>query len=194
MTIILPTGGVADWMLEPTPRPARNASAFGTNLQGLTRIGRKFAATVTLHKMTAAAAAAWSDLDEETDVLAWPIDQGALNLSEGTPVVDGGSQTGSELDIRGATAGLVIPKGWYLSAITSSRRFVYQTRAAVTVIGDGTATLPIRPLIRWGHADGDTIELAAAKIEGLVSWPGMTRQSLNNRLAMGARFVLEERA
>jgi len=194
MTITLPSGGVRDWLPRLSPAPNENRSALGTNGQRFIRLGRHWAFDVNLHPMTQTDANAWSDLDEETDVLAWPIDQDdLLNDAEGTPLVAGADQLGNELDIDGATAGLVIPKGWFISVITSSRRYVYQLRSAVTVSGGGTATLPIRPVLRVAPSDNAVVEIAAPKVEGLVTARGFLRQSLSNRVASGAQFTIEER-
>lgn len=193
MSIILPTGGVAGWLPRLVPEPNEVRSAFGTHGQRFTRLGRHWAMDVDLHVMTRATADEWTDLDEETDTLVWPIEQNALGASEGTPRVNGAAQLGNSLDIDGATPGLVIPKGRFVSVITGGQRFVYQLRAAVTVDGSGEAALPIRPLLRVSPANDDVVEIAAAKLEGYASWRGRRTQSLLNRLCEGARFTIEER-
>lgn len=193
MSIVLPTGCVAGWAPQLVPQAVELRSAFGTNAQRFARLGRHWSIDVDLHKMTRAAADEWADLDEEADTLVWPIEQSALSSAEGAPKVAGAGQLGNSLDIDGATAGLVIPKGRFVSVVTGGRRYAYQVRSAVTVGGDGTATLPIRPLLRVSPANDDVVEIAQAYLEGFVSWRGMQRQSLLNRLVAGAQFTIRER-
>ncbi len=133
------------------------------------RLGSKWQLRFSLVTMTYSDALDWSDLETETDTVLLPVPQPGMSLgSPGTPVVDGGSQLGSTLNVRGCTALYSVFKGQWLSVVISSRRYLYRATAAATADGSGDIAIPIRPLLRVSPGDGDTVELAAPKIEGYV--------------------------
>lgn len=87
----------------------------------------------------------------------------------GSPVVSGSGQSGRTLNIKNATAGYVFKEGQFFSLIRGTRRHLYKVDADVTVSGGGTAALPIWPMLRAQHLDGDVLEVTEPKIEGLIT-------------------------
>lgn len=86
----------------------------------------------------------------------------------GSPVVNGASQTGSTIVLRGFAAGYVVVTGQPFSIISGGRRYVYTADADALVPGSGNISLPITPLIRVPPTDGATCEFATPYIEGNV--------------------------
>ncbi|WP_430430189.1 hypothetical protein [Oceanicaulis sp.] len=167
---LLPSGHVRTWAISVTPRAARSASAFETNMNFITRTGQHLEARVTLTPMARADALAWGDLEEPFDTLIWPIDQSdIIAANEGSPRVAGAGQLGRTLNVDGVTAGYVIPKGAYVTHIASTgRRYTYPIASAVTASGTGTAALDLRIPLRVSPSDNDVMEIATPKLEGLV--------------------------
>lgn len=193
MPIQLPTGCFDQWHPQLTPAPTRNASATGTNVQHFQRLGRHWRVTVDLHAMHQAKAEEWADLEDETDTLLWNIPQDTLvAANEGSPRVNGASQTGSSLDIDGATLGFVIPKGAFISIVTNARRYVYKVKAEATAT-TGSATLSIMPPLRVSPNNNDVVEISAPKIEGLVDFAGFPRRRRHDNRVPATSFVIEER-
>ncbi len=194
MAITLPTGCVQDFTSRLVPPAAESVSAFGTNRQHFVRLGRHWRFDVTLHAMLQAKALESSVLDDDTDTMVWEIPQADLQAAnEGTPLVDGGGQLGSTLNVDGITPGYVIKRGAFISITTSSRRYVYQVTAQATASGAGEAALSIQPPLRVSPNNNDTVEIAAPKVEGLASWSGMTRHRRVGNIVRGMAFTIEER-
>ena len=89
-------------------------------------------------------------------------------IAYGTPQVNGNGQTGMSLEIKGATAGITILNGKWLSIIFAGRRYLHHATADTLVGGDGTCLLPIFPMLRISPNDSATIELATPYIEGTL--------------------------
>lgn len=192
----LPTGCVAGYTASLVPRPARARSAFGTAGININRLGQHWRFEVRLHAMTQANALKWdTDLGNNTgDGHRWTIPQGDLiSGSEGTPLVAGANQQGSSLNIDGAMAGLVIPKGAFVSIVTNGRRYVQRMAAAVTVGGGGTATLTFTSPMRVIPGDNNVVEIKTPKVEGLVDFTGLPVDTLFSYLTKGGSFSIQER-
>lgn len=78
----------------------------------------------------------------------------------GTPVVDGGSQTGASLATRGWTAGVtgILKKGDYLQV----GDHLYKNLTDADSDGSGEATLDIWPDLRSSPSDGASITVSSA--------------------------------
>lgn len=173
--------------LFPPPRELSSETGEGTDqrIAGFQRWIFDF----ELPPMTYEQALDWEALFSSTDTLIMPIHEPGLTLpSYGTPLVAGAAQSGSTLNVDGLGTAEII-KGKWLSVVTSVRRYVYRTTAAVTPTA-GAAALSIRPMIRAAPADNDVIELAAPKVEGFVSFEGMTVSV--DKLVHGVRFSIRE--
>ncbi|WP_270374991.1 hypothetical protein [Marinicauda sp. Alg238-R41] len=191
--IDLPTGCVEDWTPRLTPRPSRARDSQGLPRGNINQLGKVWAFDVSLHAMTQIDALKWiAELNDNTgDGHRWVIDQGSLiSGSEGAPLVAGGSQLGTSLDIDGVTNGMVIPQGAFISIITASKRYVYQLASQVTASGTGTATLAFNTPMRVSPADNDVVEIAAPKIEGFVDFDGMSFARRRRFVSGGAQFTI----
>ena len=87
----------------------------------------------------------------------------------GTPVVDGASQTGSSLDIRGASINTAnwIREGDFFQVGSELK----QVLADVTTDGSGDATITFGPRIRTSPSDGAPITTTAPTATFLIAQP-----------------------
>lgn len=196
MTLTLPSGA----RLRMTGRrliTARNDMnpAFGGPDTRVNRLGSRWAMRFQLVTLVAADALDWIDLEDETSTVTIEIPQPGLAVgSPGTPVIDGAAQSGNAYAVRGVTPGYVMRKGQWFSVIDSGQRYAYQTRAVATADGLGQITIPLRPLIRSGVADGATVEIAQPMIEGFTQLPENALDHDDNAFVGGLSFVIKERA
>lgn len=110
----------------------------------------------------------------------------------GTVVVNGSSQSGSSLNVRGGTPYAVIRKGWHLTIVTADEGRLAQVGEEVVFDGEGEATIPFWPMMRVPPEDGDTVEIAEPFIEGFRS-EGGEMSAVNPSRANGiGSFVIEE--
>ncbi len=111
----------------------------------------------------------------------------------GTPVVDGAGQAGTTLSIRGLQPHQILREGWWMTVYRSDGRGYLYNIDGVVAGPDGRAAVPIAPMLRWPHSDGDRIELVRPTIEGLVDgneWAW----SVDVENLMGIQAVIEEAA
>lgn len=90
---------------------------------------------------------------------------GARGTPTGTPVVDGGSQTGTSLNIRGLSAFVTnaYRAGDYIQLGTSGDSKLYMVTDDVDSDSSGNATINIAPKLKSSPSDGDTIIHTGAK-------------------------------
>lgn len=84
----------------------------------------------------------------------------------GTPLVDGGSQTGNTLDIKGLpinTTG-VAKDGDYINLGTGSNTRLYRVLEDADSDGSGNATITIWPALRTSPADNDAVIYQNVKV------------------------------
>lgn len=135
----------------------------------------------------------WVNLLDETDTCILNLPEPGITVgSPGTPLVNGGSQTGSSLITDGWTAGYVIPKGKFFSVSVSGLLYLYQTTAAVTASGAGAATLSIRPMLRSSPADNAALNVNPAKVEGFVT-ANEDAFNIGDERVVSLKFTIEER-
>lgn len=91
---------------------------------------------------------------------------GARGSWGGTPVVDGGSQTGNTLNIRGLPTGItnVIREGDLINLGTAGSTRLYRVLDNVNSDGSGEASLTIWPSLRTSPTDGDSITYQNPKL------------------------------
>lgn len=168
---------------------------FAGNESRTTRLGSRWALRFTLPTLTCAQAREWTDLEDEASTVVLGIPQLGLTIgTPGTPVVDGGGQLGNTLNVRGCSADYSMVKGQWLTVITASQRYLYQTRDACQADGSGDIAIPVRPLLRVSPADGDTVEIAAPKIEGFVrDLPSNAFEANSAGHVTGLQFTIRER-
>jgi hypothetical protein len=135
-------------------------SPLTKNVQRMLLGGARWAATYSLPAMTRDKAAAWKaffDLLEgsaNTFNAFDPDCKTPRGAGTGTPLVNGGSQTGSALTIDGCTHGIVFLKaGDYFSVNGELKRMT----SDATADGSGNATLNFKPALRNSPADNAAI-------------------------------------
>lgn len=142
---------------------------IGGAVQRKVRLGTRWALEATLPVMDYAEGMAWTaDLaasEAEEVLLLWPQPPEVVGVI-GTPVVNGGGQSGTSLSVRGATAGYAFKKGLFFSMLQGGRRYLHQIVAASAANGAGVATIQIRPMLRVVPSDGVGMEFYEPKIQG----------------------------
>lgn len=116
--------------------------------------------------------------------------QGIDTGAPGSVVVDGADQSGSGLDVRGATPYAVIRKGWYVTIETDGVGRLHIVAAETIVGADGTATLPLWPMLRVPPADGDSVEIAEPYLDGFRTDGGSLEMRM--KASRPDSFVIEE--
>lgn len=194
MSVTLPTS--------PPPRefeifPVRRVAILsgGGADQQVNRSGERSEARITLPPVPMTDVPAWqADLRVTADTFILNIPESGISIgSPGTPLVNGGSQTGSSLITDGWTASHVIAKGKWLSISVSGLLYLYQVKAAVTANGSGQATLSIQPPLRTSPADNAALNVNPAKIEGFLELPDGALAITVSRLMEGCSFIIRER-
>ena len=142
--------------------------AFGGAEQELLRKGTRYALTFSMPVMTYVQSMEWDDLMAEGDTVLMRVFQPGLVIpNPGTPLVKGAGQAGTSLVIDGLPNGYVIRKGQFLSVVSAGQRFLYRAKANATSVA-GTATVPLRTMLRRPPNDNDVVEIAQPMIEGFV--------------------------
>lgn len=131
--------------------------------------GGRWMATYTLPKMNRRQAAPWKaffDLCEgsaNTFNAFDPDCKTPLGVGTGTPLVKGGSQTGSTLTIDGCTANIT---GWLLAGdYFACNDELHRLTQNANTNGSGETTLNFKPAMRSSPADNAPITLVKASCE-----------------------------
>lgn len=174
MAILLPAEPVPQsWTPRPLDWGGELTPMLGGEVQRLNRLGDRLAVDVVLTPtQDAALAQAYVSrlrrARRDAALMAWP----QLNLPIGDPglvTVDGAGQAGSTLAVKGLASGYALREGQFFSLVSDGHRYVHAVTAAATAPTSGLLTLAIEPRLRISPSNHDVIELAAPKIEGLVS-------------------------
>lgn len=93
------------------------------------------------------------------------IPRGSASSTPGTPVVNGGSQTGDELDIDGLPASVngYLKAGDYIQLGSGSTATLHKVLEDVDTNGLGQATLNLWPKVRTAPTDNATVVVSSAK-------------------------------
>lgn len=97
--------------------------------------------------------------------------------SPGSPVIDGAMTSGRLVPISGLTPNYAIRAGQWVSFVVEGQRYADRIAEEVIAASDGTAEVRLRNLIRQPFEGGETVELGAPKVEGIVEvseWPELT--------------------
>ena len=191
-----------DWVVPNSAEPfLRDFGAVLTPFLGgpeqrINRLGTRFGLRVTLPPMPTRdqALIVQSRLlraREDRLLMEWPqpdFDTG----TPGAPLVSAVVATGTTLPLKGMTPGYTIKEGQMVSIIHGGRRYMEMASADATVGAGGTVSAAIWPLLRSPLSVNDVVEIAAPKIEGLVS-PGdeLSWQISVDRLASFSFTVAE---
>jgi hypothetical protein len=146
---------------------------MGGPAQRLNRLGNRFGLDITF--ATAGAAGTGRVLVSR---LMQGLTQGVLfyfpqDLDPGDvgygPCVNGASQTGSHLQLRGFPAEYQVVEGQFFSLVYGGRRYLHAAATDGIAGNDGTLNLPIFPMLRVSPNDGAICEFAGPLIEGFLS-------------------------
>lgn len=192
--------------LPTTPGPrsvAWELVDFGGTLQGplggsgqrVNRLGNRWRAHIEMPVMTIAQAREWSaSLTRGLRLgVLWRVRQPGFSPgSPGTPLVNGASQAGSQLDCDGFNPGYTARAGQWFSALISSQRYLYQVASTQMADASGVmANLEIEPVLRVSPANNDTLEFAVPYLQGLLDEPaGWGFEP--DKLARGFVFTITE--
>lgn len=165
--------------------------AFGGAEQELLRKGTRYALTFSMPPMSYIQSMEWDDLMAEGDTVLMRVFQPGLVIpNPGTPLVKGAGQAGTSLMIDGLPDGYVIRKGQFLSVVSAGQRFLYRAKASATSVA-GTATVPLRTMLRRPPNDNDVVEVAQPMIEGFVRDLGEWAVGVDR--LVGLQFTVRER-
>ncbi|WEK56490.1 MAG: hypothetical protein P0Y52_07945 [Candidatus Brevundimonas phytovorans] len=165
--------------------------AMGGAEQELLRKGTRYALTFSMPVMTYVQSMDWDDLMAEGDTVLMRVFQPGLVIpNPGTPLVKGAGQAGTSLVIDGLPNGYVIRKGQFLSVVSAGQRFLYRAKASATSVA-GTATIPLRTMLRRPPNDNDVVEIAQPMIEGFVRDLGEWAVGIER--LVGLQFTVRER-
>lgn len=119
---------------------------------------------------------------------------GVSQGNPGSPVVDGASQTGTAISLRGFNPHHAVKEGYWLTLVDAEGDYyLHQCTAPVFADATGDATLAIEPAIRAPLPDGATVLLAKPKMQGFIDGDVTWGMQLAN-LVDGVGFALEEAA
>jgi hypothetical protein len=165
--------------------------AIGGAEQELLRKGTRYALTFSMPVMTYVQSMDWDDLMAEVDTVLMRVFQPGLVIpNPGAPLVKGAGQAGTSLVIDGLPNGYVIRKGQFLSVVSAGQRFLYRAKASATSVA-GTATIPLRTMLRRPPNDNDVVEIAQPMIEGFVRDLG--EWAVGVERLVGLQFTVRER-
>lgn len=167
----LPTiTGIANIVITARNSVAVATSPFTLTTQVMQHQGSRWEASVTLPPMKRASAEEWIAFlislngAYGTFLLGDPMGataRGSASTAAGTPLVNGGSQTGSTLNIDGApnNATGYLKAGDYIQIGTN----LYKVLADANSNGSGQVSLDIWPSLRSSPADNAAVVVAGAK-------------------------------
>ncbi len=188
--------------LPTDPAPAKMAIAMvsakntltpatGGAEQELLRKGTRYALTFSMPVMTYVQSMDWDDLMAEGDTVLMRVFQPGLVIpNPGTPLVKGAGQAGTSLVIDGLPNGYVIRKGQFLSVVSAGQHFLHRAKASATSVA-GTATVPLRTMLRRPPNDNDVVEIAQPMIEGFIRDLG--EWAVGVERLVGLQFTVRER-
>lgn len=110
----------------------------------------------------------------------------------GSPVVNGGGQSGRLLQLRGFASGYTVKEGQFFSIEKGGSHYLYQADEEVSANGAGVMQLTINPLLRASPVDGATCHFAEPMIEGLIEGSDWQWDYALD-YSVGLEFVIKER-
>lgn len=169
---------------------------LGGPVQRVERQGNRWRLSVTMPPLRDAEARIWLARllkgKSEGARMEFPL-LGFNPGSPGNPVVHTSGQTGRTLIIRGAQPNYIFREGQFISVETGGRHHLIMVDAETIVPDVGIVSLPISPMLRVAHLDGDPVHVGTPMIEGFISGEGfMWQMQLGN--FMGLSFELVEAA
>jgi hypothetical protein len=108
------------------------------------------------------------------------------------PKINGASQTGSTLALKGLTAGDTFRAGGFLCYDTSTFRMLHMVRTT-TVAAGATASIPVAPMIRKSPADNANVNVSTPSCEMTLSESDAELFALDDALWYGVSASFIER-
>jgi len=166
--------GIARVEITATDVVAITESPFTFSQQVVRHAGARWSATITIPPVKREDSEYWNSFllrlrgKFGTFLLGDPngaTPRGSAALAAGTPLVNGGSQTGNNLNIDGlpASATGYLKAGDYIQLGTGASARLYKVLEDVSSNGSGEATLNLWPDLRSSPADGATVVVSNAK-------------------------------
>lgn len=146
---------------------------LGGEVQRLNRLGSRLGIRVTMPPMRGVVAGQFTARllrgRQERVLLEWPV----LDFDPGTPPAPmiAAASSGTALSLKGLGTLYQVAEGQPLSVVHGGRRYMHICTGAVTANTVGSAVVGVFPPTRVTYSVNDAVEIAAPKIEGLVS-PG----------------------
>jgi hypothetical protein len=109
----------------------------------------------------------------------------------GSPLVNGGSQLGSLIDLDGFHPGYIVRAGQWFNITVSSRLYLYQVSTEQVASADVMADLAINPMIRASPANNSVADFSTPKIEGYLSGD-QTAWTVDTARHVGLSFTITE--
>lgn len=197
--LALPTHtGIAQIRLLARDVVGVSTSPFNFKQQVFRHQGQRWEADISLPPMSRADAETWAAFllrlrgQYGTFLLGDPANatpRGSAATAPGTPLVNGGSQTGDELDIDGIpTSGSdYLKAGDYIQLGSGATSTLHKVLEDVTIDGSGGATLNLWPQVRTAPSDDAAITVSGAKgVFRLAS--NETMWDINNATIYGITF------
>lgn len=147
---------------------------LGGPTQKINRLGNRFSISVTMPAMKVPKLGRiWLSrlIQAQTQGarMRWPL-QGVKSppvSSTGIKIADGG-QTGSTLICYGGVPNAVYKEGQFFSILTNGRHHLYMLTDEVIFNVEGTAPLPIAPMLRVNHGPSDSLFFDPPFFEGIL--------------------------
>lgn len=161
--------GFESFSILPQSRVALDESPFSFKQQTIKYPGQRWLVTASTPLLNRASIDPWrafiaqANGTENTFSLGDPLSTSAKGSLGGSPVVDGGSQTGSTLDVRGCSANIT---GWalsgdYFSIGGSQNSRLYMITEDADTDGSGNVTLSIWPDVQNEPSDGSALTFSS---------------------------------
>ena len=170
----LPAGGITSVRLIARNAIGVSASPFTGSQQVYRHQNQSWEADLSLPPMKRVDAEAWASFllrlrgQFGTFLLGDPncsTPQGSASATPGTPLVNGASQTGDELNIDGlpASATGYLKAGDYIQLGSGATATLHKVLEDVNSDGSGEATLNLFPRVRTAPADNASVTVSDAK-------------------------------
>ena len=192
MSVILPsTPSPAEFEIIQVGNFVDQVPPLGGVTSRISRLGDRFQANVVYPPMKYADAMAWfaALATAMSDTVLLPIIQPEFTVGTvGTPLVNGGSQSGATINLDGFAANYAAKAGQFFSHIGSTQRYLYMLTADKTATAGGVAaSTAIWPNIQSSPADNAALEFTTPILEG---WIQGNRNSwtVNRIMAEGLAF------
>lgn len=142
---------------------------LGGPVQRINRMGDRFSFAVVMPPMDRADSDKWVALlldgYDSTVTLEWAQPDGGVG-NPGAPVVNGYSQAGRLLNLRGFNAGYTVRTGQFMTIFAQGKHFALMPTADRTASAGGLISLPFLPMLRLSPPDGAPVEVSQPIIEG----------------------------